>query len=549
MILFFYLTYYFLIVFSIIGFGYLFKFFFLKKESNNLGYFGIYGIFFLITISYLSNYLFPHNLIFNSIILFTGIVLFILYLIKNYKSEKKNLRFLSGIFLILVVAIFAAKNHDDFPYYHFSYIHLLTTSNLSIGLGQFNHGFRTPSSVFYFASLFYLPKVNYQLIHLAPIFFVGFVNYIFLKKIFKFLNKKENLYLVIFSILSLALINIFFYRLAEHGTDRTAQILILLLILEILLLINKKIIYEQVDLSRILILSTLIISLKVFYIIYLSLFLVVIFYQKNVFLFFSDLLRNKVTHICFLFVGMLILTNIFNSGCLIYPLAMSCVFDFAWSIPIDQVKQMNQWYQQWSKAGASPNFSVVNPELYIQNLNWLSNWVKIYFFNKVSDFLISLVFLLILFFFFFKKKFYNKHINRNFWPIYLILIFLFIEWFLYHPALRYGGYHLIALLFFIPFSIYFEKLLVINDKNIKRLKVFIALIFFIFFARNVDRIHKEYKIYNYNFIKYPSYNVEFENFDISSRILNIKNCNKVMNCNEENISVEYKYIFDIFIKK
>lgn len=545
----FYLIYYFLIILSIIGFGYSFKCLFLKNEKNHLGYFGIYGIFSLIIISYLSNYFLPHNLIFNSILLAIGLSLFILYLKKNYNSEKKDIKFILSIFLILSVAIFAAKNHDDFPYYHFSYIHLLTNSNLSVGLGNFNHGFRTPSSIFYLASFFYLPKVNYQLIHLAPIFFVGFANHIFLKNIFEFLKEKKNLFLIIFSILSLSIINIFFYRLAEHGTDRSAQILILLLILELFKLINTNITQKKVDLSKILILCTLIISLKVFYFIYLSIFFVILFYQKNFFLFLSDLINNKVTYICFVLVAMLILTNIFNSGCLIYPLPVSCIFDFKWSIPIEEVKHMNQWYQQWSKAGAAPNFRVENPEVYIKKLNWLSNWIDIYFFNKVSDFLAGLIFLIVFFFFFFQKKKISITYNRNFWPIYFILLILFFEWFFFHPALRYGGYHLIALLLFIPFSIYFENLIEISNKNVKRFKLFVILIFLIFLTRNVDRIFEEYKIYKYNFFEYPSYNQEFMNFNISLRISNIKDCKEGFECKTDNIKIEKKYIFDIFTRK
>ncbi len=547
--LFFYLTYYFLISFSIIGYGYFFKTLFMKGEKNNLGYLGIYGIFSLIIISYLSNYLISHNHLFNSILWLIGLAIFILFIKKNYFLEKKQFKFISIIFLFLTVAIFAAKNHDDFPYYHFAYTHLLTSSNLLIGLGQFNHGFKTPSSIFYFASFFYLPKVNYQLIHLAPIFFVGFVNFIFLEKIFKFLKEKKELYLVIFSVLSLAIINIFFYRLAEHGTDRTAQILIFLLIFEIFQLINSKIDEEKVDLNNILIICTIIISLKVFYFIYLLIFLVIIFYQKSLLLFLLTIFKNKITYICLLLISLILLTNIFNTGCLIYPLPASCVFNFTWSLPIEEVKHLNQWYQQWSKAGATPHFRVENPELYIQNLNWLSNWIDFYFFNKVSDYLAGLIFLVILFFLFFHKNFKSKIFKRNFWSIYLILLILFIEWFLFHPALRYGGYHLIALLIFIPFSVYFENLLVINDKNIKRLKVFIILIFFIFFMRNLDRIYKEHKIYDYNFLKYPSYNLEFENFQISSRIMNIKNCLKGLECNEEHIEVKKKYIFNIFVRK
>ena len=45
--------------------------------------------------------------------------------------------------------------------------------------------------------------------------------------------------------MSLALINIFFYRMAEHGTDRSAQIIILLLFVEIIEYINKKHLAEE----------------------------------------------------------------------------------------------------------------------------------------------------------------------------------------------------------------------------------------------------------------------------------------------------------------
>ena len=67
--------------------------------------------------------------------------------------------------------------------------------------------------------------------------------------------------------------------------------------------------------------------------------------------------------------------------------------------------------------------------------------------------------------------------------------------------------------------------------------------------RNVDRIYTEHKIYNYNFLEYPSYNLEFQNFEISSRIMNIKNCFKGLECNKDNIKVEKKYIFNIFTRK
>ena len=46
--------------------------------------------------------------------------------------------------------------------------------------------------------------------------------------------KKNTDFINYLSLLSLVFINIFFYRLAEHGTDRSAQILIFLLFIYLL---------------------------------------------------------------------------------------------------------------------------------------------------------------------------------------------------------------------------------------------------------------------------------------------------------------------------
>ena len=79
--------------------------------------------------------------------------------------------------------------------------------------------------------------------------------------------------------MSLALINIFFYRMAEHGTDRSAQIIILLIFIEIIEFINKKYLVED-QLNKLIILITLAVSLKAFYLIYIILFFLCLFSNK-----------------------------------------------------------------------------------------------------------------------------------------------------------------------------------------------------------------------------------------------------------------------------
>jgi len=351
----------------------------------------------------------------------------------------------------------------------------LTEYSNMIGLGNFNHGFRTHSSIFYLSSLFNLPYSNYFLLHLSPVFFMGFANIILYNKISLYFEGKKPSYILYLSLLSFVFINVFFVRLGEHGTDRSAMILIIIIIIELLYLTNKKKIVDKNSFLKILIFITLIISLKTFYILYVLLLIPLIFYfNKNKFslIFFF---KNKITYLCLFMIMSLLTVNFFNSGCLLYPVKLTCFDNFSWSIPISEVEQMNNWYQQWAKAGANPNFRIENPEIYIKNFNWVSNWIDMYFFNKVSDFLLGLSFLcLVVWLTFFSKKIDN-FIKPKFWLLYLIIIFLTLEWFYLLPTLRYGGYHLIALLIFIPLSIHLSKYS-INHKLFKKKTIFIIFL-------------------------------------------------------------------------
>ena len=112
---------------------------------------------------------------------------------------------------------------------------------------------------------------------------------------------------------------------------------------------------------------------------------------------------------------------------------------------------LNTHYQWWSKAGGGPGYSNQIPkELYIQNFNWLSNWIDRYFFNKMSDFLLGLLFVMVVFVITFKSKKRNSNL-KNFKKnslYYFLIILLLVEWFLNHPSLRYGGYIIFSLIYY-----------------------------------------------------------------------------------------------------
>ena len=549
--------FYFLIIFSVVGYGQFFSYVINSRNiSKNFGYTGLFGLFFLTIYSYLSNLIFAHGLIHNSIILLIGILLYLYYLKKKF-FKKKEIFFIIVVFTIFYLSFLIYKTHDDFPYYHFQYSYYLTQSSSYIGIGSFNHGFKTPSSIFYLNSLFYLPLIKYYMFHMPALLVMGFTNIIFLSRIIRNIKDNSINFLTIFSLLSILFIDIFFYRIAEHGTDRSALILIFLLLLEILLLMNFSE-NSKNKLIKIYILIGLIISFKAFYFLYLLFFIPITYYlfvKKNDFNFFDtfNILYNRSFIFLFIMIICVLLTNFLNTGCLLFPINITCFNNLSWSLSSEHVIHMNDWYEQWSKAGAGPNFRVENASEYVKYLNWVPNWIDIYFFNKVSDFILGLVALVLIVFLTFNSNTEYKIKEFNIISVYWILILLFLEWFYNHPALRYGGYSLIAALIFLPVSILIMKKINLNDKNLKNKFYTLLLIgFCIFVGRNIDRINKEQNFYGYKPFKDTNYELgdrhfviqkEFNKLIRNSNLCIIKDpvCSKKLN---ERVIFSYgKYIF------
>lgn len=531
-----------LILISILGYGIFTCKKLIKLNTNNLGFFGLIGIFFLLIVSYISIQFLPHDLQFNSFILSIGIVLF-LFNIGKIKSKQKDVKLLLLIFILSLIFILVGKNHDDFHYYHFPYMVLLTEYPHPIGLGNLNHGFKTHSSIFLLSSLFHLPGAKYNLFHLTPSYIMIFSNFILLKLIFKNEIIKENIFITFLSLASFIFINIFFYRLGEHGTDRSAMILIILLFINLIYLINKnKTVIDDRLIKFITIIFTMILSLKAFYLIYSLLFLPLIFYlykRDSIKLFFNF---NLV--LCLLLFTLVIMTNFFNTGCLLFPEKKTCFFNMEWSLSPETVEYLKIHYENWAKAGSGAGYeNKLDKYYYINNFNWLSTWVDKYFFNKMYDFLLSLAFMAIIFLVLFRKsKFYiNKKISFIF--IYSLTLLITLVWFVMHPSLRYGGYHLFFLIFFVPISIYIGDIKKKIPNLNKKILGLILVTVLVFIGRNVDRLTKEYKIYSYRINNNTSYPISKDSFRIQKRIneiiINNNYCKQLSNnCDEKMYKVK-----------
>ena len=511
---------YIIILFSIIGFGYLSTK--LLSIRLSIGELGLSGILFMTILSYITNLFVSHGFIHNSIFLVIGLFCFLL--ISKKKLFRKKIKLILLVSSILFIGILMYKTHDDFFYYHFPYTISLIEFKKIFGVGNLEHGFRTPSSIFYLNSLFYLPILEKSLINSGAIYFLIFSNIFLIQKIFNQIKNKKFNFIFILSLFSLLFINTIFYRLAEHGTDRSALILIFILAIYYLEGTNRKLnkINFQQYYQKILIMIMLIISLKSFYLIY-TIFIFILFFEFRKILltekFYKRILLNRVSYYFLIGIIIFIFTIFSNTGCLIYPASFSCIESFSWSIPKKEVIAMKTWYELWSKAGASPTYRIDDVEFYLSGLNWFPNWVQNHFFNKISDFLLSLVLILIISLIFIIKFKKVKLSKKNFYLFYATVLLLLLEWLLNHPALRYGGFTLIALSIFIPLSIFFESRLNLNLKLKNKIIFLILLSFTVFSIKNIDRIFKESDKYKYNPLINAHYYIDNDTYHFNKLLL------------------------------
>ena len=385
---------------------------------------------------------------------------------------------------------------------------------------------------------------------MGSILVLGFSNIILVSNIKKYLDKKDNNNFFFLNLLAFIFINIFFYRIAEHGTDRSAQILIFLFFIYILSLREH---YEKFDniLPKLIILLSLIISLKSFYILYFIFIIPFIYYilKDNKAYLIDKIFRNPMLYFSILLGACVMLVYFFNTGCLLYPVQQTCISGIEWGIPKSEVSALNTHYQWWSKAGGGPGYShEIEKELYIQNLNWLSNWIDKYFFNKMSDFLLSLVFISIVLVIIFrskKKKLINKNFKINLF-YYFCIILLLVEWFYNHPSLRYGGFVIFALIFFIPLSHLLSKYEISQNFGLKIMIIFF-LVSSIFIGRNVDRIFYEQNFYKANFKQNMFFFTDKKYFSIDTKLKNLfkiyNNCDLNINTCSNNEDFIIKKVY------
>jgi hypothetical protein len=492
-----------LFTFSYIGFGVFFNnIIFNNTKTLNLGHLGLLGIFFLITLSYLTSLFIPHNSHHNVVVLMMGIFFFFFNINKFKKSEIKIILY---IVLLTLIFLFIAKNHDDFQYYHLPFSLSLSENKISFGMGLLNYGYRHHSSILFLNSLTFLPLIKYYLFNLPNYLILVFVNFILLKEIIENIKKKNIIFLL--SIFFFILINVKFTRLSEYGTDLAGQLILSVIVINFIkILINKESL-EKIYFNIFLLL--IVFSFKIYFLLYF-LIIPLIFWDLKINPFLIKNHSLRISLFILFFVFLFFLHNFINTGCLIYPIDLTCVGNkFFWTLDIDEVKRMNLWGEVWAKAGATPNYVIDDFKDYVQGINWVTLWYKQYFLGKFTDFLLLLLVINLIIFFLFNRKIYFD--KKNFYKVQKILlslsVLILILWFFKHPSLRYGGYFPVSL-FSISIFLFLYSKSKKTDNHLKTTKILILLIILIFNFKNIVRLVKG----PYKFDNFPFYNVVKKDF-------------------------------------
>jgi hypothetical protein len=145
------------------------------------------------------------------------------------------------------------------------------------------------------------------------------------------------------------------------------------------------------------------------------------------------LLEPKV----FIFSFLWLTKNYINSTCLTYPLSFTCFENTNWQLGyISTVESASYLTELWSKGFISnPDWQKLNLSEYIQDFNWVSNWLRSHFIKileKLSPIFSALLIIFSLGYIFKQKK--KEFFNYK--RLYFIIFFIFIGlvvWFIKAP--------------------------------------------------------------------------------------------------------------------
>ena len=481
------------------------RYFFTKNFSNNENFseHSIFGIIFLSFIALIINFFIPLNKIVGTAIIIIGIIPGFL-IIKNLINKNKFLLFLFYNALITIVLLYASNiNRPDAGLYHLPYTSLINENKIIIGSANIHFRFGHISIIQYLSAIYnnYLFNTSNITLPLASVFSIFLIFSI--KKMSEHLKSGTNeIAFLIFLILIYSIYS--FNRYSSYGNDMPTHIYFFILCIFFLELVKLKSCSIE-DFYEIALICIFLIALKNFMILVSVIPIILFFASKKKF----NLFINPLFIISCLFLFSWLFRNFLSSGCIIYPLQLSCLDNLTYS-NFQQTINEQLAGEAWSKGWSDQKNIVIPYEQYIKNFNWVKTWAHVHLNQIYSKFIPFLIFLFFLFFFIISKNFYSQKImsrkiklKQNFYILHFLSLLFSIIWFLKFPLYRYGQSFL-AIFFILTIYLCFVKFLNINNKiNFKKLyQVVLSTGLVLFCLKNFIRISKD-SVEKYNHYPWP----------------------------------------------
>ena len=415
----------------------------------------IFGIIYISFFSLIINFFFPLSKGVNTIFLF----LITLLAIINYKEilSRRNFKYFIIIGLINIFLILGSHhNRPDALIYHLPFIATLNEEKIIFGLNNINYRFGHTSIIQYLSAISnnYIFGINGISLYL-PVAFSS-LSYFFFKEIFK--NKNELL--GILSLFLLCAILLKLNRVSEYGNDYWAHFYFIIGFYLILKTFKKGKFYYS-DFFQISLILCFAFLNKIFFLISLIFLAYTIIKFKK-----FHFIINKKNIFIFIFLLSFLLKNIINTGCLIYPISITCFDELSWTAKkgdygyAEDVKiDSEAWSKDWPNY-YKQNVNKISQSEYISDFIWFDTWKKnhlLIILKKIFPIILIMVFIFLIL-----NKSKNKELIFNKFLI-IISFLLLLIWFLKFPLYRFG---LSILLIFLTCSFFYF----LQNLNIKIFK-------------------------------------------------------------------------------
>ena len=491
-----------------------------KKSDNYIYLLIVYGAIGLSFTALFLNFFTALNPTINTSVFFIVSVFGLFRMIRNKTILK--LFYTSLLVAGLSTLIITLDNiyRPDASLYHLPYTKIITEHKIIFGASNIHFRFGHTSILQYLNALFdnLIFLENGIIIPAAIIFSV--IILLFYNEIKS--NYAENKICTLFIFLALSYILYGYNRYSEFGNDALAHLFFFLICL-FFLRINLKQSAKKEELEAISLISIFCFMLKPTLLLVMLIPLYIFFFSKK-----EKYFLNFINFFVLFFLFSWFIKNIFISGCLIYPVEVTCFNQLPWySSDINysfSAKIQSLDNEAWTKGWPDYKGEIVTQEQYVKKFFWFETWFHNHGFLIIKK--LSIFIFFIFTFLFCLKKIPMKITDINYLNDLKIkqkLLFLLILsfsgillWFLRFPVFRYGSSYLV--IFLITLACLIATQIKLENKNneifYKYLKFFLILFFLLFVLKNFIRIYKNYekKYINFPWPQFHSFKQSDGNF-------------------------------------